>query len=103
MPKQTTPTSESRQDNRNIWRVRVDDLVAYIDAAFAKTAQSIASGQIPDGKPPLQPESEFVAETIRCPCDRSEWRRYPTTRDGSKAASKMGSNPAFGGKSYGPW
>jgi excisionase family DNA binding protein len=34
---------------RNIWRVREDDLAAYIDAAFAKTAESIASGQIPDG------------------------------------------------------
>lgn len=31
---------------RNIWRVREDDLAAYIDAAYAKTAESIASGKI---------------------------------------------------------
>lgn len=35
---------------RNIWRVREDDLAAYIDAAYAKTEESIASGQIPDGE-----------------------------------------------------
>lgn len=33
---------------RNTWRVREDDLAAYIDAAYAKTAASIASGQIPE-------------------------------------------------------
>jgi excisionase family DNA binding protein len=33
---------------RNIWRVREDDLAAYIDAAYAKTAESIASGKIPE-------------------------------------------------------
>ncbi len=33
----------------HVWRVREDDLAAYIDAAYAKTAESIASGQIPDG------------------------------------------------------
>ena len=33
---------------RGIWRVRESDLVAYIDAAFARTAERIASGQIPE-------------------------------------------------------
>lgn len=33
---------------RGVWRVRETDLMAYIDAAFAKTAERIASGQIPD-------------------------------------------------------
>ncbi len=49
MPKQTVPTAESRQDNRGIWRVRADDLAAYIDAAYEKTAERIASGHIPEG------------------------------------------------------
>lgn len=31
---------------RNVWRVSEDDLAAYIDAVYAKTAASIASGQI---------------------------------------------------------
>jgi excisionase family DNA binding protein len=35
---------------RGIWRVRQDDLVAYIDAAYEKTAERIASGQIPEGE-----------------------------------------------------
>ncbi|MDP9696169.1 UNVERIFIED_ORG: excisionase family DNA binding protein [Arthrobacter globiformis] len=35
---------------RGIWRVREDDLLAYIDAAYAKTAERIASGQIPEGE-----------------------------------------------------
>lgn len=34
---------------RRIWRVRQDDLMAYIDAAYEKTAERIASGQIPGG------------------------------------------------------
>jgi excisionase family DNA binding protein len=33
---------------RGIWRVREGDLLAYIEAAFAKTAARIASGQIPE-------------------------------------------------------
>ncbi|WP_353713515.1 helix-turn-helix domain-containing protein [Arthrobacter sp. K5] len=33
---------------RGVWRVREDDLTAYIDAAFDRTAERIASGQIPD-------------------------------------------------------
>ncbi|OAD97687.1 helix-turn-helix domain-containing protein [Arthrobacter sp. OY3WO11] len=37
---------------RGIWRVRQDDLEAYIDAAYEKTAERIASGQIPDGDIP---------------------------------------------------
>jgi hypothetical protein len=32
---------------RNVWRVREDDLTAYIDAAYAKTEERIASGLIP--------------------------------------------------------
>lgn len=39
---------------RNIWRVREDDLAGFIDAAYAKTAESIASGQIPDGDTPAE-------------------------------------------------
>lgn len=35
---------------RGIWRVRQDDLVAYIDAAYEKTAERIASGHIPEGE-----------------------------------------------------
>ncbi|MGY4542513.1 excisionase family DNA binding protein [Arthrobacter sp. UYNi723] len=30
---------------RGIWRVREDDLAAYIDAAYEKTAERIATGQ----------------------------------------------------------
>ncbi|MBE4720568.1 helix-turn-helix domain-containing protein [Pseudarthrobacter sp. AB1] len=33
---------------RGVWRVRESDLMAYIDAAFARTAERIASGQIPE-------------------------------------------------------
>jgi excisionase family DNA binding protein len=33
---------------RGVWRVRESDLAAYIDAAFAKTAERIAAGQIPE-------------------------------------------------------
>jgi excisionase family DNA binding protein len=36
---------------RGIWRVREDDLAAYIDAAYEKTAERIASGQVPDSEP----------------------------------------------------
>lgn len=31
---------------RGIWRVRECDVVAYIDSAFAKTAERIAAGQL---------------------------------------------------------
>jgi excisionase family DNA binding protein len=37
---------------RGVWRVRQDDLLAYIDAAYAKTAERIASGQIPEDTTP---------------------------------------------------
>jgi len=37
---------------RGIWRVRQDDLAAYIDAAYEKTAERIASGQVPEGETP---------------------------------------------------
>jgi excisionase family DNA binding protein len=33
---------------RGVWRVRESDLMAYIEAAFAKTAERIADGQIKD-------------------------------------------------------
>lgn len=33
---------------RGVWRVREDDLVAYIETAYEKTAQRIAAGQIPE-------------------------------------------------------
>ena len=33
---------------RGVWRVRESDLSAYIEAAFAKTAERIAAGQIKD-------------------------------------------------------
>lgn len=35
---------------RKIWRVREDDLAAYIDAAYARTAESIISGHIAVGE-----------------------------------------------------
>ncbi|WP_083266757.1 helix-turn-helix domain-containing protein [Arthrobacter sp. U41] len=31
---------------RGVWRVRESDLMAYIEAAFAKTAERIAAGQV---------------------------------------------------------
>jgi excisionase family DNA binding protein len=37
---------------RNVWRVREDDLAAFIEAAYEKTAERIASGQLPDGEAP---------------------------------------------------
>lgn len=37
---------------RGIWRVREDDLAAYIDAAYEKTAERMASGQVPEGETP---------------------------------------------------
>ena len=37
---------------RGIWRVREDDLAAYIDAAYEKTAERIASGQVLGGEAP---------------------------------------------------
>ncbi|MCQ6270992.1 helix-turn-helix domain-containing protein [Pseudarthrobacter sp. R1] len=37
---------------RGIWRVRQDDLAAYIDAAYEKTAERIAAGQIPESDAP---------------------------------------------------
>ncbi|WP_087874206.1 helix-turn-helix domain-containing protein [Arthrobacter globiformis] len=39
---------------RGIWRVREDDLAAYIDAAYAKTAERIAAGQISEGETPAE-------------------------------------------------
>ncbi|MET4592679.1 helix-turn-helix domain-containing protein [Arthrobacter sp. 754] len=33
---------------RGVWRVRESDLSAYVEAAFAKTAERIAAGQIKD-------------------------------------------------------
>lgn len=35
---------------RGIWRVRHDDLMSYIDAAYEKTAERIARGQLPEGE-----------------------------------------------------
>lgn len=35
---------------RGIWRIRQDDLSAYIDAAYENTAERIASGQLPAGE-----------------------------------------------------
>ena len=32
--------------------MREDDLAAYIDAAYEKTAERIASGQVPEGETP---------------------------------------------------
>ena len=40
--------TESSQENRGVWRVWEDDLLAYIEAAYEKTAQRIAAGQIPE-------------------------------------------------------
>lgn len=37
---------------RGVWRVREDDLSAYIDAAYEKTAERIASGQVSEGESP---------------------------------------------------
>nr|WP_156372483.1 helix-turn-helix domain-containing protein [Arthrobacter sp. Leaf337] len=39
---------------RGIWRVRQDDLTAYINAAYAKTAERIASGLITEGDTPAE-------------------------------------------------
>lgn len=39
---------------RGIWRVRQDDLAAYIDAAYEKTAERIASGLIAEGDTPAE-------------------------------------------------
>ena len=39
---------------RGLWRVRADDLAAYIDAAYEKTAERIAAGQIPEGDAALE-------------------------------------------------
>ena len=50
MPKQTNLTAEPGQDNRGVWRVREDDLAAYIDGAYAKTAERIAAGQLNEGE-----------------------------------------------------
>ena len=35
---------------RGIWRIRQDDLSAYIDAAYEDTAERIAAGQLPAGE-----------------------------------------------------
>ena len=39
---------------RGVWRVREDDLAAYIDAAYAKTAERIAAGQVDEGDAPAE-------------------------------------------------
>ncbi|MET3176019.1 UNVERIFIED_ORG: excisionase family DNA binding protein [Arthrobacter sp. UYCu721] len=39
---------------RGVWRVRESDLAAYIDAAFVKTAERIAAGQIPEDDSPAE-------------------------------------------------
>jgi excisionase family DNA binding protein len=41
---------KAAQFGGGVWRVRQDDLLAYIDAAYTKTAERIASGQIPEGE-----------------------------------------------------
>jgi len=35
---------------RGVWRIRQDDLSAYIDAAYENTAKRIAAGQLPGGE-----------------------------------------------------
>jgi excisionase family DNA binding protein len=35
---------------RGVWRIRLDDLSAYIDAAYENTAERIAAGQLPAGE-----------------------------------------------------
>jgi hypothetical protein len=49
MPKQTIPTAESRQDNRGVWRIGVRDLEDYIDDAYRRTAERVASGELDGG------------------------------------------------------
>ena len=44
MPPAERPMSEVLR----LWRVWEDDLLAYIEAAYEKTAQRIAAGQIPE-------------------------------------------------------
>jgi excisionase family DNA binding protein len=45
---------------RGVWRVREDDLMAYIDAAYAKTAERIASGSGPgSATSPRTPDPTF--------------------------------------------
>lgn len=39
---------------RGVWRVREDDLAAYIDAAYAKMAERIAAGQVDEGDAPAE-------------------------------------------------
>ena len=39
--------SAAQFGGRGIWRVRESDLAAYIEGAFAQTAERIAAGQIP--------------------------------------------------------
>lgn len=38
----------ARFGGRGVWRVREADLLAYTEAAYEKTAQRIAAGQIPE-------------------------------------------------------
>ena len=47
-PKRTILAARPRQDNRGVWRVREDDLMEFIEAAYEKTAQRIAVWQIPE-------------------------------------------------------
>ena len=37
---------EPCQDKRNIWRIGIDDIQAYVDEAYRKTAERIASGEV---------------------------------------------------------
>ncbi|MFJ6303096.1 helix-turn-helix domain-containing protein [Pseudarthrobacter oxydans] len=45
---------------RGIWRIREDDLASYIDAAYEKTAERIASGQVPEGEAAAGDTAESV-------------------------------------------
>lgn len=52
MPKQTIPTAELRQDNRGVWRIGVNDIEDFVDAAYRRTAWRIAAGELKDeGEP----------------------------------------------------
>lgn len=42
----------ARFDGQKIWRIRADDVEAYIDKACAKNAESITLGQVPEAETP---------------------------------------------------
>ncbi|MFD0047024.1 hypothetical protein ACFVGV_17720 [Pseudarthrobacter scleromae] len=48
MPKQTTLTAESRQDDRGVWRIGESDIEDYIEEAYRRTAERIAAGELVD-------------------------------------------------------